>query len=334
MSDELLSGRGRVRYALAGFAASAAAAAVLVGVAPPGTGDVHRFHAVFSAAGQGLDPGKSDVEVRGVVVGRVDSLRLRPDGRVVIGLRVAADVAVPAGTRAVIEPASIFGPKDLTLELGDGPALPDGGWIRRTEGPRELGDAARPAADLAAAIAPDDVTALLHSLGAGLDGQGPALRRTVRNGAELAEVLHARMPEIERLIRDVAGVSGVLGERGDTVAGAAGDFNRLAPSLHSRPDRVSRLLDETAELADRAAGTLRRRGTDIGRVIDGAGDVAGVAAAREAELGVLVQVLDQLFRGLGGLIRIPGPEGTLLGVGDAEMSVNPCDIIIDLCQLP
>ncbi|MBE1537339.1 MCE family protein [Actinomadura algeriensis] len=332
MSDEHPPGRDRVRYALAGFTVLAAAvAAVVVGVSPR-TGDLHRFDAVFPAAGQGLDPGKSDVKVRGVEVGRVESLRLRPDGRVVVGFRVAADVAVPAGTRAAIEPASFFGPKDLTLELGDGPALPDGARIRRTVGPREPGDAARPAAELATAIDPGDVAAILHTLGAGLDGRGPALRRTVRNGAELADVLHARTPEIERLIRDVAGVSGVLGERGDTVAGAAGDFNRLAPSLYGRPDRVSRLLDETAELADRTAGALRRSGAGLGRIIDGTGAAVGVVAGREADLPRLIEVLERLFRGLSGMIRIPGPEGTLLGAGYAEFPLDPCAIVIDLCE--
>ncbi|MFB4295498.1 MlaD family protein [Actinomadura sp. NTSP31] len=334
MSDEHLSARSRFLYAVAGFAALAVAVAAMVVAGSPSPGRVHRFTAVFSTAGEGLDPGRSDVKVRGIAVGRVETVRLRRDGRVAVGLRVQAGVAVPATTRAAIEPVSVFGPKDLSLDLGAGPALPDGAEITRTSEPRELTGITDRAYDLARAIDPSDVATIMRTLSAGLDGEGPALHRTVVNGAAVTDAVHALEPEIRRLIGDVTGVSGTLAGRGGAITGAAGDFDRLAPVVYQRPDKVSQLLDAAGDLADRVGGTFRAHGANIGRMADGTANVVRVVASQDRDLPVLMDVLDRLFRGLGGLIRVPGPEGTLLGRGVDTFSLDLCTTFIDLCRAP
>ncbi|XVQ09130.1 MlaD family protein [Spirillospora sp. CA-255316] len=86
MSDAALSARSRAGYAALG--ATALAAAV------------------------------TDVKVRGVTVGKVESVALAPDGRVRVRLRVERDVRVPRGAQARIDPVSIFGPKEISLDLG------------------------------------------------------------------------------------------------------------------------------------------------------------------------------------------------------------------------
>ncbi|MBO2457261.1 MCE family protein [Actinomadura violacea] len=334
MSDEHLSARSRLLYAVAGLAALAVAAAAVVVAASPSPGRVHRYTTVFSTAGEGLDPGRSDVKVRGIAVGRVETVRLRRDGRVAVGIRVRAGVTVPATTRAAIEPVSVFGPKDLVLDLGAGPALRDGALITRTSDPRELTGVTDRAYGLTAAIDPSDVATIMRTLASGLDGEGPALHRTIVDGASLADAVHVREPEIRRLIGDVTGVSGTLAGRGGAITGAAGDVDRLAPVLYGRPDKVSQLLDAAGELSDRVGGTLRDHGADLGRMADGTANVVQVLAWQNRRLPVLMDVLDELFRGLGGLIRVPGPDGTLLGRGVDTFNLDLCRTFIDLCQAP
>ncbi|KAB2362934.1 MCE family protein [Actinomadura montaniterrae] len=334
MGDEHLSGRSRLLYAVAGFAALAVAAAAMVLSASPSPGRVHRFTAVFSAAGEGLDPGRSDVKVRGIAVGRVETVRLRRDGRVAVGFRVEAGVAVPATTRAAIEPVSVFGPKDLTLDLGTGPALRDGARIARTSDPAELSGITDRAYDLTAAIDPSDVATIMRTLSSGLGGEGPALHRTIVHGAALTDAIDARAPRIRRLIGDIAGLSGTLADRGGAITGTAGDLDRLAPAVYQRPDKVSQLLDAAGALSDRVGGTLRDHGASVGRLIDGTANVVQVVAAQDRNLPVLMDVLDRLFRGLGGLIRVPGPDGTLLGRGVDTFNLDLCRTFIDLCQAP
>ncbi|MFC6882075.1 MULTISPECIES: MCE family protein [Actinomadura] len=332
MSDEHLSQRSRTLHAAFGIAVMVLAAVVVaVASAPPG-GRAHRFRATFRTAGQGLDPGRSDVKVRGVTVGRVESARLLPDGRVAVGMRVERGVRVTAGTVAAIEPVSVFGPKDLTLEPGPpGRVLPDGATIARTVDPREATGIAGPAYELSRAVAPEDVETLLRTLGSGLDGQGPALRRTVVNGSAVLDAFHARRAELRALVSDLTGLSGTFAGRGGTVTGIAGDLNRLGPAVHGRPDRLGRLLDETAGLAERVGGTLARKGGAIGETIDGLGRVAEVMGRRQGDIPVLLNVLDQFFSGLGGVVHVPGPEGSILARGIGIMSVDLCEIFVDLC---
>ncbi|WP_433323392.1 MlaD family protein [Spirillospora sp. CA-294931] len=190
--DQQLSERSRARFGLVGCAVLLiAAAGAAVAVVPPSGGST-RLHATFERAGQGLDPGRSAVKVRGVPVGTVERVDLDRAGRASVRFRIDDAVRVPATATARIEPLSLFGPKDLALDLhdGDGPHLRDGGTVRRTAGTEELADLADPAHRLVRAIDPDDVTTLLHTLASGLASQGPTLRRTIGNTAAVIDASH------------------------------------------------------------------------------------------------------------------------------------------------
>src|SRR5690606_13473461 len=105
-----------------------------------------------------------------------------PDGRVRVRFRIDdRDVRITRDAVASIEPVSVFGPKDLAVDLGataeKGPFLEEGGTVARTEDPEEPADAAWPAYRLTGALDPQDLSALLHTFSEGLRGQGPALRR-------------------------------------------------------------------------------------------------------------------------------------------------------------
>src|SRR5690606_3701060 len=111
--------------------------------------------------------------------------------------------------KASIEPVSVFGPKDLVLDLGEhevtGPYLGDGQEIRKTEDPEELSDTAWPAYRLTRAIDPDEVATILRTFGAGLSGQGPALRRTIGNGATVVDATYRDRAAINALLHDING---------------------------------------------------------------------------------------------------------------------------------
>ena len=112
------------------------------------------------------------------------------------------------------------------------------------------------------------------------------------------------------------------------------DLDRLAPVVYRRPDKVSQLLDAAGELSDRVGGTLRDHGVNMGRMVDGTANAVQVLAWQNRRLPVLMDVLDELFRGLGGLIRVPGPDGTLLGSGVDTFNLDLCTTFTDLCQAP
>ncbi|MFB4319761.1 MCE family protein [Actinomadura sp. 21ATH] len=338
MSDEPLSKRSRTIFGLVGLGVIGAAATfVAVGSTPDHSGSTY-FNASFGRAGQGLDPGKSDVKIRGITVGTVDGLNLERDGRVAVRIRVDEGIRVPESTVARVEPVSVFGPKDILLDLGKGeltgPFLADGARIGRTQDPKDLSETAWPAYRLTKAINPDEVTTILQAFSSGLSGQGPALRRTIVNGTKVIDATHANRAVIQSLISDINGLSGTLGSRGDTINATIGDFNSVAPVVYEKPDKISQLLDQGSALADTVGGTMARQGGNLGKIIDGAGDTVAVTAQQRRNLPVLMDSLNGFFGLLAQIIRIPGPENTLIAQAKAELPLDICKTIIDVCAVP
>ncbi|MFC9969930.1 MlaD family protein [Spirillospora sp. NPDC127200] len=338
MSDEPLSTRSRTAFGLAGAGVIAAAAvAVALGSTPSHGGSTY-YQASFSRAGQGLDPQKSDVKIRGITVGTVDRIDLARDGRVSVRIRVDKGVRIPRSTSARVEPLSVFGPKDIALDLGSGeqsgPYLADGGRITRTTDPQELSDTAWPTYRLTKAINPDELASILHTFSAGLNGQGPALRRTLDNGGKVIDAAHANRAVIRRLISDLTGLSGTLASRGDTVVKVAADFNDIAPVIHQRPDKVQQLLGESGRLADTVGGTLQRQGHNVGRIIDGGGKALRVLAQERRNVPVLLDSLNGFFNLLSQIIRVPGPNGTTIAQARNTLPLDLCQTLIDVCPNP
>ncbi|MFB4306477.1 MlaD family protein [Actinomadura sp. GTD37] len=336
MSEETLSQRSRTIFGLVG-AGVIAAAAVLVAIgSTPSHGGSTYFDATFGRAGQGLDPGKSEVKVRGIAVGTVDDLALDDQGRVKVRFRIDKGVRIADTTIATVEPVSVFGPKDLNLDLGahelSGPYLKDGGTVAKTNDPQDLSDTAWPAYKLTKAINPDDVATLLHTFGAGLSGQGPALRRTVDNAAIVVDATYKDRAAINGLLNDINGLSGTLGSRGDTITGLVGDFNRLSETITARPDKVSQLLDESSRLGDTLGTNLQRHGGSLAKIIDNGGKVVTVFDRQRRNIPVLLDSLNGFFNLLAQIIRIPGPEGTLIAQARDDLPLDICQILIDVCE--
>ncbi|WP_067832842.1 MlaD family protein [Actinomadura kijaniata] len=331
MADSGLSARSRTRFALLGTVAIAGAATAVAFPALPANADT-TYNAVFGRAGQGLDA-RSDIKVRGVTVGRVESVGLNPDGRVRVRMRVGRDVRVPRDAEARVDPVSVFGPKEITLELGrgSGPYLAEGGTVTRTRDAADPADTARPAYEFGRVVDPQDVATLAHTFARGLDNQGPALRRAVDNGAKVVDATHRRRAELRRLTEDLAGLSGTLGDRGDTVVGVARDADALAPLATGAPDRVTRLLDEAGRLSTRVGGTLQRQGGNLGGLVDDTAPYARLAAGHDRELLVLLDSLTGFFDGLASVMTAPGPNGTRPAVLRGTLPLDACKIAVDVC---
>ncbi|MFG2003748.1 MlaD family protein [Spirillospora sp. NPDC048911] len=335
MSEEALSSTSRLAFGLVGAGVIAAAATFVIVGSQAGTGGSTYYTATFGRAGQGLDPGKSDVKVRGITVGTVQSVQLDKTGKVAVRLRVDKGVKIADTASARIEPVSVFGPKDVALDLGaheiGGPYLRDGGTVAKTTDPQELSDTAWPAYRLTKAINPDEVAAIVHTFGAGLSGQGPALRRTIDNGGKVIDAAHANRTVIQSLINDVGLLGGTLGGKGGTWTAFTRDFNQLSPALNGRPDKVAQLLDEAGELADRVGTFADQHGGNFSTFIDGASDAARVMARERRNLPVLLDSLNGFFGLLGQIIRVPGPEGSLLAQARTSLPLDLCGIFVDIC---
>src|SRR4029079_2192575 len=74
--------------------------------------------ASFANAGQGLQHG-SDVKLRGVNVGKVQSVKLE-DGRALVTMEINHSTKVPTSATATVRPQTLFGEKFVDIETGSG----------------------------------------------------------------------------------------------------------------------------------------------------------------------------------------------------------------------
>jgi phospholipid/cholesterol/gamma-HCH transport system substrate-binding protein len=332
-----LSKRSRLVFGAVGSAVLVGGGLLTFAGAAPSHPGSTSYTAAFGRAGQGMDH-RSDVKIRGVTVGGVDGVTLDRNGRAVVRFRLDRGIRLPDTTSARIEPVSVFGPKDLVLDLGagegTGPYLRNGGVIAKTKDPQELADTAWPTYRLTSAIDPQDVATVLHTFSQGLQGQGPALRRIVGNGGKLIDLAYANRAEIQLLLMDIERLSDTLGSRGDTLVGITSDLNRLSPVLTDRPDKIEQLLDSVSELAGRTGDTLDQHGTSIGQLIDGSSGIIAVQYEQLRNVPVLLDALNGFFGGISRLIRVPGPQGTEIAQVHNYFQSDVCAALIDLCRTP
>jgi phospholipid/cholesterol/gamma-HCH transport system substrate-binding protein len=332
---DALSARARFMYGLVGFAVLAVAVAlIVVGVTPFHSGSSY-YTAAFVRAGQGMDT-RSDVKIRGITVGGVASVKLEPDGKALIRFRVDHGIRLPVTTVASVEPVSVFGPKDLDLDLGTGettggPYLAAGAQVRKVKEVSELSDTAWPLYKLTGEINAEELAGVVHTLAQGLDGEGPALRRTIGNGSTLVNSAYDRKGSIDQAIKDVAALADTFGGRGATIIQFTSDANAVAPVLTDRPDKINQLLDGANRLATGLDGDLRAEGGKFGPLIDAAGRTVHLLAGRNQELPQLFAGLQGFFGGLNTIIRVPGPGGKLIASVYNYLPLNLCQTFVDLC---
>ena len=269
----------------------------------------------FDRAGQGLDDA-SDVKMRGVTVGEVESITLDDQGRAVVRLRINDGVDVPATTSAAIAPISVFGPTYVQLDPGDnegaGPYLADGDTITSTSAPVEFTEVLADGQQLLDAIDPAELSVIITELADGLRGTGDEIGAMVEHGSTLVDLAARHEADTEQFLSDLALIAGELRTRGDDMVAAADGMATALSPIADNPDRFSALLGDTQRVATELADLLQGHGDAIG-----AGITAGAAATEVivAHLGDIPGYLDSLatyFDVLGRTIRIPGPGGAVL----------------------
>ncbi|MCD0451443.1 MCE family protein [Actinocorallia sp. API 0066] len=333
-SDLSLSRASRLRFAAIGGGVMAAAVLAAVTAATPADPPSREYVAVFDRAGQGLDD-KSKVKVRGMPVGAVLGVSLDPRGRAVVRFRVEKSVRLPASVSASVEPLSVFGPKDLALDLGQGegvgPYLPDGAAVARTTAPADLADSSEKITALTEAIDPEDLATLLHTFAAALRGNGTRLRATTEGFAKIVDTLHDDRSTIARTLRDTAVVTDVLGRNADALGQIIEGADALGEALTADPDAFATTLANTRTVAAVLTGVLDRHGGDLGDLVDALSRITHTLYPNQDELGETVEGLNEFFRGLTDILYLPGPKGTRMGAVNMYLGGGPCEIFEGSC---
>lgn len=181
-----------------------------------------------------MDPG-SDVKLRGVVIGSVDTVEYR-DERAVLTLEIAPDELrkVPSNVTVHLEPTTVFGRKFVTLDIPDNPSpssLLPGSTLEGGSVTVEVNDVFAKLVSLLDVIDPQKVNATLSAVATALDGRGEQAGTLLKDMDRYLAQFNGSIPTLQRDIPKTA-------DNLDTFADATPDFLSLASNFSTTSDTV------------------------------------------------------------------------------------------------
>jgi phospholipid/cholesterol/gamma-HCH transport system substrate-binding protein len=240
----------------------------------------------------------SEVTYRGVAVGTVSDVELKPD-RVVARLSVEHDRRIPADAVATVTRLSAVGEQYLDFQAPSdgGPYLAAGAVVPmgRTAVPPETASVLASVNALVGSLDPDDLGSLSTELSAAFGGADEDLRTILDSGADLLDELHAAAPSLSRILTST-----------DTILGTASDHTA----------DFGRFADAAAELSR----TLKNRTPDIAHLVGSGVQLSRLADQLIAESG---SAFTLLMANLVDVSRIQAPhlggwQALLVAVADFE----------------
>jgi len=259
----------------------------------------------FDRAGLNVRPGY-EVRVRDYPVGTISDVQVdRKTFSAVYTLKLDPGTAIARDTHAVLVPKTLFGDKYVQLD----PAAPgqaqlrNGAHITRsnTQDPVELQQIYDEVTPLLQALDPPRFGAALASLSQGLAGGGDDLRRLTNGWADVMQEFANHGGDLQSLLTHVPGVAGTFAERGQDLTTAAVDLGKVADVLAKEEPSLGPLLQQNAELADKAADLLSNSPARLGRIIP---DMVDVVALTDEQPGRIAKFAKSVRYNLRGTANI------------------------------
>ncbi|NKY61030.1 MlaD family protein [Nocardia flavorosea] len=188
----------------------------------------------------------SPVLLRGIEVGRVDSMSYGPGG-VDLGLEIGEEHSIPVHTAVRIENLSALGEPyiDFRPDTGAGPYLRDGQHIDAevVELPVALPEMSRSVVDLLHQLDPVVLASLTNTLDRSLAGTDRVVPELSRSTELLAATLLSRLPAMRQLLTDLQDV-------GSDMAWVEPSARASAPLWTLFAQRFSEIVDSLAGISN------------------------------------------------------------------------------------
>ena len=294
-------------------------------------------HEIFTVAlgetGQGLVTG-SDVKVRGVIVGTVGAITLTGDLQAIAEVKMDPRYRIPERSTFVITNKTLLGEKQVEVlfdgAIDQGPFIAAGDRIDDPDQVVEFENVLGTLSDLAEAIDEDDLVTVVDDFFGAFDGQGPAIARSIDEGARAAAVFERSLGDQVANNRDLSLVAEELSDKGDT-------FNRLGratvqglPTLSDNEAEIRVLLDDLSTFSKQLDATLTINRRDLDRMIISGDNVIRLLGRYDVEVGQVVSGLVSYTEKFG-----PGYQDTGFdGQAARFTALLKQDIFAEICLLP
>jgi phospholipid/cholesterol/gamma-HCH transport system substrate-binding protein len=214
-------------------------------------------------------------------------------------LHIHDAVRVPRASTAVLRTTSLLGEKFVELrpegDPGQGPFFRNGDVVQKTAEAPELEFVADQLVSVLGGVPTTDLANIVNTGAVGFGGRGPELHALIGDLATISDSLASRTSQIGTVIDN-------LDRATQTLAGGAGDIKDLLSNLATTTgilstdrDRAIHALDELSRLARVQNQVLDKYHGDIDRQIKQVDAIVSVASGQTAQLGTLVDFLDQFL---------------------------------------
>lgn len=253
----------------------------------------HAYTAYVDLPDSGGIFSSASVTYRGVEVGKVGAISLRPDG-IRVALHITSDRHIPANARAVVGNGSAIGEQYIDLQPTDNnkPFLHNGSVIpqNRTNLPVTTQQLVVDVDKLIRSVPRSQLVTLINELGKGFSNAGPPLRK-------LLDSAHTLLQNAQQNINPTVSLIDQSGPVLDTQLSSAGDIQSFANNLASFTD------------------ALRRGDPDIRKVLGRGPDFATQLNGLDRDIDVTLPLMLNNLTSLGQVIavRLPALQQVFIG---------------------
>lgn len=286
----------------------------------------------------GLFPG-DDVRIRGVPVGKVDTIEPQPQ-RAKVTLSVSRKYKVPADAKAVIlSPQLVTGRAiQLTPPYAGGPVMDNGAVIpqNRTAVPVEWDDLRAQLGRLTELLKPttpggvSTLGALINTASDNLRGQGGAIRDAIVKLSETVSALGDHSKDIFATLKNLSTLVTALHDSADLLEQLNRNLSSASSVLADDPNKVARATEDlNAVIAD-----VQHFAADNREAIGIASDkLTSISSAVVASLDDLKQTLHIAPTTLGNFNNIyEASNGSLTGALAVNNMANPINFLCGAVQ--
>lgn len=222
-----------------------------------------KYHAEFADA-SGLHVG-GRVEIAGVKVGRVESIRI--DGtKVIADFDIKGDHRLGSDTTASINVLNLLGEKYVDLVPHGSDRLPPGSTIRldHTNAGYDIVATLSQLTDTTEHLDTDTTSKALETVAEAMNAAEPEIRSSFEGVARLSETIAENDQDLEQLLTRAASVAKTVEERKVDLVELMQNSDKVFRELIRRREDIHALLGSARRLANQLAGLAKDNEKQIG----------------------------------------------------------------------
>jgi phospholipid/cholesterol/gamma-HCH transport system substrate-binding protein len=228
------------------------------------------------------------VLINGFQIGRVDELKLQPDGFIVAKLNISGDYEIPTNSIARLESTDLLGSKAIIMELGNAKVFAQDGDTLKANVEKNLMEAVQPVQKKAELII-DKMDSILTSVNAIMNPQfQDNVNKSFSSIASTLSSLEATSKKVDKLV----------GTEGSRISAIMANIESISNNLKNNNQKINSILDNIHTMSDKvAAANFKQTLDNANQAIAELQGVVKKVNSGEGSLGLLVndrQMYDNL----------------------------------------